>query len=169
MAKCKYDSMVQPYLETIRGWVRNGVPEKMIYEKLGISRDSFYKYKRDIPEFSEALAQGKEICDLALEGAYYKRAFGYDTEEKAEEYKYIYKHDGTCEKRLVSQKIFTKHVAGDPRAAEHWLELRQPERWKRTPDYDPEKAQSFGVVIIPERAPEPTPPEDQEGNKVEKL
>lgn len=59
MAKCRYFDCVQPYLDTIRKKVREGVTEVEIAKSLGISKATLENYKRDFPELREALSKDK--------------------------------------------------------------------------------------------------------------
>ena len=72
----KYQTHVAPRLEEIKDWVRNGATDKVIAERLGISEDSFYEYKKKFPEFSEVIKKNKEICDAEVESALHKAAVG---------------------------------------------------------------------------------------------
>ncbi len=58
--------------------------------------------------------------------AYLRRITGYDVTEVHEEYKV--NEEGQLE--LAKETRKTKHVPGDPRAAEFWLTNRQPGRWR---------------------------------------
>lgn len=59
MAKCRYFDCVQPYLDTIRKKVREGVIEAEIAKSLGISKATLENYKKDFPELREALSKNK--------------------------------------------------------------------------------------------------------------
>lgn len=59
MAKCRYFDCVQPYLDTIRKKVREGVTEVEIAKSLGISKATLENYKKDFPELKEALSKNK--------------------------------------------------------------------------------------------------------------
>lgn len=74
MAKSKYESHVLPRFEEIRDWLRNGATDKDVYERLGVSADSFYEYKKKQPEFSELLKNSKDYCDAKVENALYEAA-----------------------------------------------------------------------------------------------
>lgn len=65
----KYDTHVAPRLEEIKDWVRNGATDKELWEKLHISMDSFYEYKKQFSEFSESLKETKEYVDAKVENA----------------------------------------------------------------------------------------------------
>jgi predicted transcriptional regulator len=59
MAKCRYFDCVQPYLDTIRKKVREGVTEVEIAKSLGISKATLENYKNQFPELREALSKNK--------------------------------------------------------------------------------------------------------------
>lgn len=59
MAKCRYFDCVQPYLDTIRKKVREGVTEVEIAKSLGISKATLENYKNQFPELKEALSKNK--------------------------------------------------------------------------------------------------------------
>ena len=76
MAKSKYETHVAPRLEEVKDWCRNGATDKEIWERLGISKDSFYEYKKNISDFSDSLKESKAICDAEVESALHKAALG---------------------------------------------------------------------------------------------
>lgn len=73
MAKSKWEQ-VKDKLILVEGWARDGLTDEQIAENLGISQDTFYKYKKKYPEFSESLKKGKEIVDYRVENALLKNA-----------------------------------------------------------------------------------------------
>lgn len=75
--KGKYYTNVLPKLETITGWARDGLSDEQIARNLDISHESFYKYKREHTEFSDALKRGKEDAIYEVENALFKTAIGY--------------------------------------------------------------------------------------------
>ena len=74
MAKSKYETHVKDNLILVEGWARDGLTEAQIAKNLGISVETFYKYKRQNVEFFEALKKGKEVVDYEVENALYKAA-----------------------------------------------------------------------------------------------
>ena len=59
MAKSQYSVKVEPYLELIEGWTRDGLVMSQIAEKLGISKTTLYKYMQEHSELSERLKKGR--------------------------------------------------------------------------------------------------------------
>jgi len=59
MAKLKYDASFPEKVEAHAG---NGDTDSRIARRLGISPASFYNYKKQFPEFAEALERGRRQC-----------------------------------------------------------------------------------------------------------
>lgn len=123
MAKSKYLTHVKPKLELVECWARDGLTDEQISNNLGIHISTFYDYKKNYSEFSEALKKGKEIIDYQVENALLKRALGYEYEE------ITYEH-GEETKRVL------KHVVGDTTAQIFWLKNRKPQQWRDKKDIE---------------------------------
>lgn len=126
MAKTKWES-VKEKLILIEAWARNGLKDEQIANNLGISKETFYKYKREHPDFSDSLKKGKEVVDFEVENALLKRAMGYEYDEKTYETKYDERQEKFVE---VLIKRVTKQVAPDTTAQIFWLKNRKPTEWK---------------------------------------
>ncbi|MDU2895701.1 MAG: transposase [Clostridium sp.] len=124
MAKSKYETHVLPKLDQIEEWAKSGLIDTQIAKNLGISKDSFYKYKTAYIAFSDALKRGKEVIDLEVENALLKRALGYKYEEITKE---PIKNNPT---QLQITKQVTKEVLPDVTAQIFWLKNRRPEDWR---------------------------------------
>lgn len=74
MAKPKYEEYVLPRLDEVKDWCRNGATDEEMWKRLGISRQSFYTYKNEHPEFFEALKFNKDYCDAQIENALFEAA-----------------------------------------------------------------------------------------------
>lgn len=106
----------------IAGWRRNGVPLTEIAEKnIGISKTAFWGWYRQSEELRRACAISKEIADYTVEDALYRRAIGYNYEEKVYE---------LLEGEVRLTKIFEKHMPPDTKAIMQWLFNRRPEVWR---------------------------------------
>lgn len=164
MSKSKWETHVEPKLELVEAWARDGVSEKDIAHNLAVSYNTFRGYKDAHPALLAALTRGKDYVDnVIVVNAYLRRATGYTTEETRREYKYMSNPDtGVMERVLVKESVQEVHIAGDARAMEFWLCNRQPDKWHR-----PAQAQNVtvdttdtGVAIMPkaqELVPPPTP------------
>ena len=73
MAKSKWKH-IKEKLILVEGWAREGLTDEQIANNLGISTSTFYEYKKNYSEFSEALKKGKEIVDFEVENALLKNA-----------------------------------------------------------------------------------------------
>ena len=76
-----YDTLIKPRFSEIEDWLRHGATEKQIYENLGISKETFYQYKRQKSDFSDLLEKGRTALVLQLRGALVKKALGFDYTE----------------------------------------------------------------------------------------
>ena len=130
IAKSKYETDVKPRLIEIEAWKRDGLTDEQICKNLGISVDTFYKYKIKYTEFSEALKKGKEVADIEVENALFKRAIGYKYKEVIKEVKEI---NG---KKTTHVKEVIKEMPGDVGAQIFWLKNRKSSKWKDKQDID---------------------------------
>lgn len=121
MAKSKWETHVKDKLILVEGWARNGLTDEQIAKNLGISTDTFYRYKKEYSDFSESLKKGKEIIDFEVENALLKRALGYTYEEETIE---------VLPNGSTKSKTITKHIPGDTTAQIFWLKNRKPEVWR---------------------------------------
>lgn len=132
--KSKYETNVKPRLLEIAAWCRDGLTDKEIAEKLGISQDSFYVYKNKYTEFSDTLKETKEIADIKVENSLNKNANGYDYEEEVVVMKkeVIYNEQGKRQKEITYPVTvtITKHKEAETKAQQFWLQNRKPEKWR---------------------------------------
>ena len=139
MAKGKYQRWLEPDgLLLLEGWVRDGLTDEQLAEKIGISATTLYDWKNKFPEFSEAIKKGKEIVDIQVENALLKRALGYEYMEERVE---ISEKDG----RKVIQTV--KTVIPDTTAQIFWLKNRRPDRWRDKPIEKTSEDMEVKVVI----------------------
>lgn len=121
MAKSKWETHVKDKLILVEAWARNGLTDEQIAKNLGISKDTFYKYKKEHADFSDSLKRGKEVIDIEVENALLKRALGYKYNEVTRE---------LTDEGLQVTKIVTKEVQPDTTAQIFWLKNRKPEDWR---------------------------------------
>lgn len=118
--KSKYDEYVKPYLKQITEWAKSGATEKEICFALGISQSTFYEYKKQFSELSNALRIGRQKVILDVKAALYKRAIGFEYEEK----RGVRKGD-----KVVSTEIYVKYAPPDTTAAAMLLRNYE-EQWR---------------------------------------
>lgn len=109
-------------LTLIAGWRRNGVPLKEIATKnIGVSMTAFWGWYRQSDALRRACANSKDIADYTVEDALYRRAVGYNYEEKIFE---------LVEGEVRLTRILEKHLPPDTKAIMHYLFNRKPEVWR---------------------------------------
>jgi transposase-like protein len=94
---------------------------------LGVNPDTLDQWRKQFPEFSDAIKGNKEQADAPVVKSLYQRAIGYKYTEKS------VKNDpekGT----IVTTTI--KHVAPDVTAQIFWLKNRQPRDWRDKHDFE---------------------------------
>lgn len=128
--KCLYPVRVEPRLDEVAAWAREGLSHEQIAQRLGIALSSLHLYRSQFSEFSDALRVSREIADQQVENALFKRAIGYEYVETREEIA-----DGP---QGPSSKTVTirKQRAPDVTAQKFWLTVRRPDRWPAKADPD---------------------------------
>lgn len=164
MAKSKYETHVQPYLERIEWWVKMGASQEEVADKLHIACSTLSLYlakgragEAPYSEISECFARGCGEPDDTVEAALYKRAKGIEYEEQTFERK---PNPETGQYEEVCTKRVTKFIPPDPRACEFWLTNRRPNKWKYKPEPVDEDGESGGVVVLAPVMETPGPPEE---------
>jgi hypothetical protein len=149
MAKSRWPE-VEEKLVQVAGWARNGLTDAQIAHNLGISVDTFYTYKKEHPEFAEALKVNKEIADLAVENALFKRANGYQYEEVTYERieTTVVEPDGSIHLEPGTKiKTVIKQQAPDVTAQIFWLKNRKPAEWRDKRDVGLDNADGLTINV----------------------
>lgn len=121
-AKGKYQEWLEPEkLILIEGWARDGLTDEQIAHNIGISKQTFYDWKKKYADFSDSLKKGKEVVDRLVENALLKRALGYEYEEVSEKYEMGI---------MTERKVTKKQVVPDTTAQIFWLKNRKAEEWR---------------------------------------
>jgi transposase-like protein len=127
MAKSKYAEYVEPKLDLIQGWARNGLTIEQIAHNLGISKVTLYKHMEEHIELSERLKKGKEVIDLEVENKLLQRALGYKYTETTKE---------PVDGKMQVTKEVVKEVQPDTTAQIFWLKNRKPADWRDKKDIE---------------------------------
>ena len=139
MAKGKYQEWLEPDgLLKLEGYARDGLIDEQIAKNMGIALSTLKLWKNGHPAILAALKRGKEVIDIEVENALYKRAIGYTYEEVKEEEM----PDGR-----VRRTVTTKEVAGDTTAQIFWLKNRKPAEWRDKQNIEIEQNKPFEVSI----------------------
>ena len=138
MAKGKYAKWLEPEnLILLEGWARDGLTDEDIANKMGITRSTFYAWKDKYSVISDALKNGKEVADFAVENALYKSALGYDVVEYEE------KIDAMGVKQRCEKK---RHIPPNTTAQIFWLKNRKPSVWREKQEAKVEVYESDGFL-----------------------
>lgn len=126
MALSKWPEVKEKLIQ-VEAWCRDGLIDADICKNLGISVDTFYKYKKEYTEFSESLKRGKEVIDIQVENSLLKRATGYTYEEVTHEN--IWNKELERYEMTETKRVF-KEVQPDTTAQIFWLKNRKPAEWR---------------------------------------
>ena len=161
--KTIYDWKVAPKLHLISDWARNGATEEEVYKKLGISHNTFYRYKKEHKELNDAL-KTREEADAQVEAALFKNATGFYYEERQTIERYSDK-EGT----VSETKIIKKYKEPDTTAQAIWLNNRRREVWRQKQEQlaagESTEIREF-IVSVKEAAKEDNKKNEQENSKV---
>lgn len=130
MSKGKFNDVK----DDIISYIREGDSNILACKKVGISKETFYTWINDKPDFSNSLKKARkefrETIVQTLEQSLWKRAAGYEIEESKNEYRTL--KDGS--KVLVKSSKITKHFPPDTGALIFALTNLDPENWKNRQD-----------------------------------
>ena len=97
-----------------------GATDAELADFFQVNEDTIYSWKKDHPEFSEALKKGKTLADATVADRLYMRATGY----RHLAFK-MFVHEGK-----VLTKRYVEHYPPDTGAAIFWLKNRRPDLWR---------------------------------------
>ena len=97
-----------------------GATDAEMADFFGVAVSTFYKWKSEFAEFSEAIKSAKEIADERVERSLYHRAVGYTFDSEK-----VFQFQGE-----VVRAPTKEHVPPDTTAAIFWLKNRRPKDWR---------------------------------------
>ena len=106
--KNKYETHVKPYFEKIKKWYLTKT-ETQIAQKLGITVQSWIKYKNQYPELRELLQDSKEDLVDELKGILKKKAQGFYYTETT---KTVIKDEGKEIKKIEERQRYAQPDTG---------------------------------------------------------
>lgn len=124
-------------LQKIEAWSRDGLTYADIAHNCGVSLSTFKEWVKKYTSLAVALKHTREVADIRVENALYKRAIGYDYEE-------VITEKGP---RGVLVRTIKKHVPPSEVAAFFWLKNRKPEVWRDKPAEHAERTNSVEVIF----------------------
>jgi hypothetical protein len=138
----KYDEwLTEDGLLLVSAWARDGLTMLQIAENIGIAESTFYEWRERFPEFRECLRKSRELADILVENALFKRAVGYSYTEK----------ETVTDAKGVRTKVIEKQMAPDVGAQAFWLKNRRPAIWKeRRAEIMADDSGETGVIALAE-------------------
>lgn len=118
----KYEEYVKPRLDEITEMART-MMEEQIAEALGIAKSSWYKYKAEHAELSDAVKKGRTKLATDLKSTLIRKAQGFTYEEKK-----IIKEKGV----VIREEIYVKASPPDVAAINLLLKNYDPD-WRNDP------------------------------------
>lgn len=116
-------------VDEICAYISQGMTDMEICEKIGISRETFYEWKREKADFADTINRSRKdflrIQAKDVIRSLYKRATGYDVEEPEITY-----GDRDGKPYIKQKKVRTKHIPADPTAQKFILTNLYPDEWK---------------------------------------
>lgn len=112
---------------------QKGFTDAEIAKALGIAVDTIYDWRKNKPEFSEALKLGKDEADAKVERSLYEKATGYSHPDV---------HISNFQGEITVTPI-TKHYPPDTTAGIFWMKNRRPAEWR-----DKQEVQHDGKLEI---------------------
>lgn len=152
----KYHDGIPALVRSLVGRSTRGLTDKEVAEKVGVAVRTVHRWKKDHPEFREALIETKAFLDARVELSLFRRATGYPV-TKVE----VTTEEGQETKRVTK----TEEIAPDVQACRLWLMNRDPERWRdrqqveHSGEIKIDDARAVLLARLRDRAPDEAPEE----------
>lgn len=114
------------FCQLAENYAKLGAIDTDLANFFGVTESTIYLWKKEYPEFSEALKRGKATVDAQVKKSLFQRATGYAHPEER-----TFVIDGIVETHEV-----TKHHPPDTTACIFWLKNRDPENWRDKVDLE---------------------------------
>lgn len=128
----KYLENVEPRLEEIKSWARDGVIEEDIAKLLNISYSTFREYKNKYSALSAALKCARTYDDEVI-FSLHKNTLGGIVDLKVPikcKRRYYDERGKLVEEEYVVDGLKQEYIKPDTMAQMYWLNNRVPEKWK---------------------------------------
>ena len=126
----------------LEAWARDGFTDEDIAGKMNIAYSTLREWKKKYPAFASALKKGKEVADVEIENALFKRAKGYTAEVKKTFKVQRSEYDKETGKKTADFEELVEgkdevHIPADTTAMMFWLRNRKPDTWRnKPPEFD---------------------------------
>lgn len=126
MANGKYQEwLTKEKLKCLENMARKGYRDIDIAKKIGISKVTFYDWKKRFPKFAEALQRGKDEYDDAVEDTLYNMTQGYYVDEEVVEVR-----EDAAGNKILHRKKTKRYIPPSITAIIYWLQNRRGDVWK---------------------------------------
>lgn len=126
MANGKYQEwLTAEKLKRLECMARKGYRDIDIAKKIGISKVTFYDWKKRFPKFAEALQRGKDEYDDAVEDTLYNMTQGYYVDEEVVEVR-----EDAAGNKILHRKKTKRYIPPSITAIIYWLQNRRGDVWK---------------------------------------
>lgn len=119
-------------LDSVKGWAMNGSTDEELAKMLGISTTLLYEWKKDKPEFADAIKKGKETSNGELLNSAFTQSIGFMYKEqvpvRVKDYKLIEGQLKQIERVEVVE--IDKYCPPNPTMNIFMLKNRLPEEYK---------------------------------------
>ena len=133
----RYREVVEPRLDEIKAWARDGVSEEEMAKRLGIAYSTFRNYKDMNLAFSAALKKNKEHYDNQVVDSLHKSTIGGVVELTIPmKIKKTFFNKFGKKEREEEEIVYVKtqeYIRPDTMAQMYWLNNRQGFKWKQKP------------------------------------
>jgi hypothetical protein len=126
-----------------------GLTEHGLATFFGVSRRVFARWKKDHPDFAEALTRGRRQADMEVAHSLYQATVDrVITTRQAIKCKEIYYDENgkRVEKERIEIVEVEKHIPADFRSQQFWLRNRNPAHWNEK--YDDSDEAAPGAVTL---------------------
>ncbi|MEB7723398.1 transposase [Mammaliicoccus fleurettii] len=136
--RTKYDTHVQPRLEEIEAWCRDGLIDEDISKLLGVAYSTFKEYKKNKPALLDALKRNKAIADIRVEESLYNKATSKTIKKMVPiKLKRTYVEDGyVLAEEYIEMVEVEEEIPPDTTAMIFWLKNRKPTEWRDKRDVE---------------------------------
>lgn len=116
---------------------RMGWTDAQMADFFGVAEATWYRWKAEDDQFSEALKDWKVEADARVERTLYERALGYSHPDV-----HISNYQGE-----ITVTPITKHYPPDTTAAIFWLKNRRPAEWRDKQEVQHDATDAFAKAI----------------------
>lgn len=127
------DWLTEDSLTKLESYARSGLTDKQIAINIGVAEGTLATWKGKYKQIAKALKNGKEVIDIQVENALFKRALGYEYEEIKTTIEDV---DGDPRKRIEKT---IRHIPADTTAQIFWLRNRKGLHWRNRDQVEVDK------------------------------